>query len=83
MFRKIVSIFTLLCLLAVCNSAMAFNWGPLTTWHGGQGNNNWFDPANWYVSDTEPNAIPDINDQAIIEPKGPNPKSTATRPAAI
>ena len=74
MSRKIVSILALLCFLVIGNSAMASNWSPNTTWHGGQGNNDWFSAANWWVSDTDPNAVPDINYQALIEPKTPNPR---------
>jgi hypothetical protein len=72
MLRKIVSIVALLCFLGVSNHAMAYNWSPNTTWHGDV-DANWFNPLNWWVSDTDPNKVPDIDYQALIEPKGQYP----------
>ncbi len=70
MFRKSIFLMLFVCLLS--SSSYAFNWGPATTWHG-DADANWFNPANWYVSETDPNAVPDINYHAIMEPKWANP----------
>jgi hypothetical protein len=50
MLRKIVSTLALLCLLAVGNSAMAFNWVDCSVYHGQASDTNWFTTANWVAN---------------------------------
>ena len=71
MSRKIVSIVTLLCFLAIGNSAMAFGWNPNNTWEGAI-DRNWLNPGNWYDANSEPNIyiqalVPSNADGPIID----------------
>jgi hypothetical protein len=74
MLRKIVFILTLLCSLAVANSAMGFSWNDCTVWHNTDGDQNWFNVNDWVHNGVTAPAVnngtipPDGNTWANIEP---------------